>query len=172
MLGYRTVPSDPPQTTLLCSVVCKLWCPLQIWITWLINCVRKNLKMPLVTQNVEELRNDKVDLRLIFDRFLYQSHLKCHWRSILGQGCNFMELTQASQCLRDPWDTFTVLSNTQISCLRSMTGAFSIIPHVQWNMLWELHAELSGTLKPRPTKSYGLLIPQSVWRVDLPSPRI
>ena len=85
-----------------------------------------------------------------------------------------MEVTHhsANQCLRDARGTSTVLSNTQpISLLLDMTGAFSIIPHVQWNMLWELHAELSGTLKSRPPKSYGLLILQSMWRIDLPSPR-
>lgn len=66
-----------------------------------------------------------------------------------------MELTHhsVSQFLCEPWGTFTVLSNIQISCLLAMTGAFSIIPHVLWNMLWELHAELSTTLKPVPVKS-------------------
>lgn len=108
----------------------------------------------------------------MFD-FVRPSHVKCRWRRIRGQRRDVVELAHhsARRHLRDPRGTFTVLWNTRISCLLGMTRAFSIIPHVQWNMLWVLHAELSSTLKPRPAKSYGLLILQLVWRVGLPSPQ-
>lgn len=122
---------------------------------------------------MNKLRNGKVDSILIFYRFFLQSHLKCRWCSILGQRCDFMELTHHSVKPVFAWPVWHVCGPFKHSdkLLTRHDWYFSIIPRVQWNMLWELHAELSSTLKPRPAKSHWLLILQLVCRVGLPGPQ-